>query len=55
MYYYEIMILHFLVMRMAVAFDKVSAFNPSQDEWLLYVERLEHVFAANGITDSAKK
>lgn len=53
MYYYEIMI-HFLVMRMAVAFDKVRAFNPSQDEWLLYVERLEHIFAANGITDRAK-
>ena len=27
----------------------------SQDEWPLYVERLEHVFVANDITDGAKK
>ena len=40
---------------MTVAFGKVNAFNPSQDEWLLYVERLEHVFVANGITNEAKK
>ena len=40
---------------MAVAFGKVNAFNPSQDEWPLYMERLEHVFVANGITDGAKK
>ena len=45
----------FLAMRMAVAFSKVNAFNPSQDEWPLYVERLEHVFVVNGITDGAKK
>ena len=42
----------FLATRMAVAFRKVNA---SQDEWPLYVERLEHVFVANGITDGAKK
>ena len=29
---------------MAVAFGKINTFNPSQDEWPLYVERLEHVF-----------
>ena len=40
---------------MAVAFGKVNAFNPSQNEGPLYVERLEHVFVANGITDGAKK
>ena len=40
---------------MAVAFGKVSAFNPSQDEWPLYVERLGHVFVANGITEEPKK
>ena len=40
---------------MAVAFGKVNAFNPSQDKWSLYVERLEHVFGVNGITDGAKK
>ena len=45
----------FLATRMAVAFGTVNAFNPSQDKWPLYVERLEHVFVANGITDGAKK
>ena len=29
---------------MAVAFGKINTFNPSQDEWPLYMERLEHVF-----------
>ena len=40
---------------MAVAFGKVNAFNPSQEEWPLYVKRLGHVFDANGITEAAKK
>ena len=40
---------------MAVAFSKIGAFNPSQDEWPLYVERLGHVFIANRITEAAKK
>ena len=40
---------------MVVAFDKVNAFNFSQDEWPLYVERLGYVFKANGITEEAKK
>ena len=42
---------------MAVAFGKISSFNPSQDEWPLYVERLGlgHVFVANGITEEEKK
>ena len=40
---------------MAVAFGKVNAFNPSQDEWPLYVKRLKHIFVANGITNGAKK
>ena len=40
---------------MAVAFGKISPFNPSQDEWPLYVERLGHMFEANEITDAAKK
>ena len=48
-------ILHFLATRMAVEFGKVNAFNPSQDEWPLYVKRLKHIFVANGITDGAKK
>ena len=40
---------------MAVAFGKINPFNPSQDEWPLHVERLGHVFVANGITDEDKK
>ena len=45
----------FLATRMAVAFGKINSFNPSQDEWPLYVERLGHVFVANGITEEEKK
>ena len=41
----------FLATKMAVAFRKVSAFNSSQDKCPLYVERLGHVFVANGITE----
>ena len=40
---------------MTVAFGKINPFNSSQDEWPLYVERLGHVFVANGITDEDKK
>ena len=40
---------------MAVAFGKINTFNPSQENWLLYVERLGHVFVANGITEEPKK
>jgi len=43
------------VTRIAVTFGKVNSFNPSQDEWLLYVEQLGHVFIANGIMEEAKK
>ena len=45
----------FLATRMAVAFGKINTFNPSQEDWPLYVERLGHVFVANGITKDAKK
>ena len=40
---------------MAVAFGKIYPFNPSQDDWPLYVERLGHVFVANGITEETKR
>ena len=40
---------------MAVAFSKINTFNPSQEDWPLYVERLGHVSVANGITEEAKK
>ena len=45
----------YLMTRMAVAFGKIGAFNPSQDDWSLYVEQLGHVFIANGITEAVKK
>ena len=45
----------FLVTKMVVAFGKVSAFNPTQDEWPYYIERLGHVFTAKGITTEPKK
>ena len=44
----------FLATRMAVAFGKINSFDPSQDEWPLYVERLGHVFVANGITEEER-
>ena len=34
---------------MVVAFDKVNAFNLNQNEWPLYVERLEHILEASSI------
>ena len=40
---------------MVVAFSKINPFNPSQDEWPLYVEQLGHMFEKNEITDAAKK
>ena len=42
-------------MRIEVAFGKISPFNPSQDEWPLYVKQLGHVFTADGITEADKK
>ena len=34
---------------------RVDEFDGTNDEWLQYVERLEHFFAANGIDDADKK
>ena len=34
---------------------QVEPFNPQVDDWVLYTERLEQFFVANGITDDAKK
>ena len=33
----------------------VDEFDGTKDDWLQYIERLEHFFAANGIDDAAKK
>lgn len=34
---------------------QVEAFQPEQDDWEQYTERLEQYFVANGITEGAKK
>ena len=34
---------------------KTSPFNPKEEEWTQYIERLQHFFAANGHTEAAKK
>ena len=34
---------------------RVDEFDGTKDDWLQYIERLEHFFAANGIDDAAKK
>ena len=33
----------------------VTAFDPSQEDWTSYAERLKHYFIANGVTDDDKK
>ena len=38
---------------MAALFGKIDQFNPDQEEWLQYVERLELFFEANEITGEA--
>ena len=40
---------------MASVFGKVDEFDGSKEEWTQYVERLEHFFVANDITDAGKK
>ena len=42
-------------MAVAVAIGKVHPFRPEQDDWNMYVERLGHLFVANGITGADKK
>ena len=34
---------------------KIGEFDPSQETWVMYVERLELYFVANGINDAGKK
>ena len=34
---------------------KVKPFNPAVDDWIIYEEKLQFYFAANGITDAARK
>ena len=42
-------------MAVAVAIGKIHPFRPEQDVWNMYVERLGHLFVANGITSADKK
>lgn len=37
------------------AYGKLEEFRPESEVWIQYIERLEHYFAANEITDGAKK
>ena len=39
----------------AVTLGRVDEFDGMKDDWLQYVERLEHFFMANGIDDASKK
>ena len=41
---------------MAVSFGKLEEFNTANgDDWVQYIERMEHYFVANDITDSTKQ
>ena len=33
----------------------LAPFNPEEEDWVEYTDRLSYYFTANGITDSAKK
>ena len=33
----------------------VTAFDPSQEDWTSYAERLKHYFIANGVTEDKQK
>ena len=41
---------------MAVSFGKLDEFDTANgDDWVQYIERMEHYFLANEITDAAKQ
>ena len=40
---------------MATLFGHVGEFDDSKEEWIQYVERLDHFYEANGITENDKK
>ena len=41
---------------MAVSFGKLEEFDTaSGDDWVQYIERMEHYFLANEITDASKQ
>ena len=40
---------------MATVLGQVESFDPQVDDWVLYTERLEQYFVANGINEDKKK
>jgi len=40
---------------MATVLGEIGAYDPANEEWPNYVERLEGFFEANGIVDAGKK
>ena len=40
---------------MAAVFGRIDEFDSKKEDWPQYVERLDHFFAANGITNAEKK
>ena len=40
---------------MATLFGNIGEFDETQEEWKQYAERLDHFFAANGVTDETRK
>ena len=43
-----------LAMRMAV-YGTLAPFNPDEEDWAEYADRLSYYFTANGITNGARK
>ena len=39
----------------AATLGQLEPFDPQVDDWVIYTERTEQFFVANGITDDAKK
>ena len=39
----------------AATLGQLEPFDPQVDDWVMYTERTEQFFVANGITDDAKK
>ena len=40
---------------MSMLLGRIDEFDGSKEEWTQYVERLDHFFIANGITDGDRK
>ena len=46
----------FRLYAMAISFGKLEEFDTANgDDWVQYIERMEHYFLANDITDAAKQ